>query len=413
MDTFLFYRLIEAVHDSLEAGGWTGFRLSRAAEPWWWTEGGRLAEYLKARGAREAPLLWNGRTLPGFDALGIRRESTRRRLILEDAYRLAVVDEDVAVAMFAIAAADSSECLESIVLVGERRAGALQAFADAFGAWSRERRRSERRIVVIGGPSAQRPTGPGWEELALSEALREDVRRQVDGFFDSGPLYRNLGLPHRRGLLFAGPPGNGKTSILRTVAASRSEPLFVLAAGAKVDDEKLDEAFDRAALDAPSILCFEDLDSFFGEKIALSHFLNRLDGLAPLEGVLILATSNHPEELDEALTDRPSRFDRVWTIGNPDEVQRRRWLSRHFGEAFDERLVAWTDGFSLAQVKEVWVSAALAAVREGRNRPSLEEARQAALRLRGQKGQVQRGFETGPSVGFASSRGGREDGEMK
>ena len=51
---------------------------------------------------------------------------------------------------------------------------------------------------------------------------------------------------------------------------------------------------------APSILCLEDVDSLLTRDGSLSHFLNRLDGLAPLEGVLILATTNHPEDLDEA-----------------------------------------------------------------------------------------------------------------
>jgi len=159
----------------------------------------------------------------------------------------------------------------------------------------------------------------------------------------------------------------------------------------------LDLAFERAISYAPCVLCFEDLDSLFN-NVPLSHFLNKLDGLAPLEGVLVLATTNHPGELDEALTNRPSRFDRVFEIGNPGPAERRAYLGRQMGGAFDERVVEWTDGLSFAQVKEVWVTACLEAIHGGLAAPTLESAHRAARRLTGHRDAVRREF-SGP-VGF-------------
>src|SRR5204863_8459090 len=129
---------------------------------------------------------------------------------------------------------------------------------------------------------------------------------------------------------------------------------------------QVDDAFDRAAYDAPSILCFEDVDSLFKQEGVLSHFLNRIDGLHPLEGVLVLATTNHPDKLDAAITDRPSRFDRLYVFGNPGEAERRRYLPKAFGERFDDCRGEWTNGLSLAQMKEVHVTSCLPGVEEGR-----------------------------------------------
>jgi ATP-dependent 26S proteasome regulatory subunit len=97
--------------------------------------------------------------------------------------------------------------------------------------------------------------------------------------------------------------------------------------------------------------------------VSLSHFLNLLDGLKTLNGVLVIATCNEPDKLDPALIHRPSRFDRVWRFDLPKYEQRLELLRRRGGTFFSESALETTarrsEGFSMAYVQEIVVSALL------------------------------------------------------
>lgn len=113
----------------------------------------------------------------------------------------------------------------------------------------------------------------------------------------------------------------------------------------------------------------EDLDAMVTEKVR-SFFLNELDGLANNTGILTIATTNHPERIDDAILNRPSRFDQKWTFNVPDLELRaaftRKWIgkltrgeigrgikfdSEH--DALAQRVAEKTDGFSFAFMKEL------------------------------------------------------------
>lgn len=172
-----------------------------------------------------------------------------------------------------------------------------------------------------------------------------------------------------------GPPGTGKTLVTKAVAASLPEYPFLYVrdlSGYDTQEEIIADVFARARELSPAILVFEDIDGFVNDSNR-AVFLNELDGFHSNDGILVLASSNHPERVDEALLKRPSRFDRVFHIGLPGEDERRRFclrllsrpelLRRVGGESGAQRLAAdvakRTGGFTPAYLQEVFVGAAL------------------------------------------------------
>jgi len=383
MDKVILYRLMDAVRDSLDRAGRHGFTLFRLDLAEAWFDLSWLQDYLEESGHDSVPLLWEGRPFPPHDTLRILDAEPDRRIQRQCRTGEILLREDVLLAAVTVVHDNGRE--ETIVVGGEFAPGAFRRFYDAYDVYHRRRSRDWPWIYVVGGDPLPRPRNLDWNALVLPPDFKEAFRREVTFFFDHEDAFRRMRIPHRRGLLLTGPPGNGKTSALRMVASDRPEPFFTCQITDLTDRSEVDDAFDKAARDAPSILCFEDLDTLFKDDLGLSHFLNRLDGLHQLEGVLVLATTNHPDDLDEALTHRPSRFDCIFHFGNPGADERRRFLVDGLGPSFDERLVSRTAGFSMAQVKEVRVAACVEAIRRGLAEPSIEAALEAISRMKGTK----------------------------
>jgi hypothetical protein len=404
MDALFTYSLVGAVRLTLERAGEGSFVLCRALNPEDWLNLGWFQDFLECRTYRELPLIWeDGRPLHPTDSLQVMTEWPDGKALRVHRTGSVIICGDI---LFSAVLATRHDGLTKLsVVLGERAPGALTRLRREYDDYARRRSRAWPHIFEIGGDPLPRPTHLDWDDLVVPSSLRADLRRQVETFFSSADAFRRLRIPHRRGLLLTGPPGNGKTTAIRVIASRRPEPFYIFSLTDESERYQIDDAFDRAAYDAPSILCFEDIDSLFNQPGTLSQFLNRMDGLHPLEGVLVLATTNHPEKLDSAITQRPSRFDRIYVFGNPADAERRAYLSKAFQGCFDERLVEWTEGMSLAQLKEVYVSACLEAMeKEGCVTPELESARRAIDRLRGQKAEFERRWEEPNAIGFGSGR---------
>jgi AAA+ superfamily predicted ATPase len=124
------------------------------------------------------------------------------------------------------------------------------------------------------------------------------------------------------------------------------------------------EVFKRARMVAPCLVVLEDLDSMIDDKCR-AFLLNELDGFRPNTGVVVLATTNHPENLDAAILDRPSRFDRKYYFTLPSDAERfsyiRRWNEglqpeMHINKAVAIEVVERIEGFSFAYLKELLVA---------------------------------------------------------
>ncbi|EJC98773.1 P-loop containing nucleoside triphosphate hydrolase protein [Fomitiporia mediterranea MF3/22] len=157
-----------------------------------------------------------------------------------------------------------------------------------------------------------------WDDLVLEEGFLEGLRRDTRTFFGNREIYQDLGVVWKRGLLLLGPPGNGKTESIKVLLKESGQTAlyvksFTTSRGPELGVRAI---FDHARSHAPCILVIEDIDSLLSASVR-SLFLNELDGLAQNEGILTIATTNHPEQIDDAILNRPSRFDVKYDFGLP------------------------------------------------------------------------------------------------
>ena len=216
-----------------------------------------------------------------------------------------------------------------------------------------------------------------WDDVILEESMKQSIMGEIDKFFNSREKYQMLKVPWKRGVIYHGPPGNGKTiSIKATMNAlnRRSDPiptLYVRTLSSFAGPEaSLAGIFLKARQTAPCYLVFEDLDSIVSDQVR-SYFLNQVDGLNSNDGILMIGSTNHLERLDPGISKRPSRFDRKYLFPAPDLGQRvqyceywRKRLSGNDDLDFPARLckpiAKITYEFSFAYIQEAFVAALLA-----------------------------------------------------
>jgi AAA+ superfamily predicted ATPase len=210
-----------------------------------------------------------------------------------------------------------------------------------------------------------------FDDLILAGDLKNAIRQDFERFLASRTEYEAYRVPWKRGVLFVGPPGNGKTHCLRATVKFLNVPcLYVQSLQAKyeTDDANILKVFKHARSLTPCCLVFEDLDSMITPENR-SFFLNQLDGFSDNPGILTLATTNHPERLDPAILSRPSRFDRKYHFDLPALRERSAYIeswNRKFqpdmrlGDDEAKAVSDATEGFSFAYVKELFVSAMMA-----------------------------------------------------
>ena len=229
-----------------------------------------------------------------------------------------------------------------------------------------------------------------FDNLVLGGSLKQDIQNDFAQFFNSREAYERYGIPWKRGAIFIGPPGNGKTHTLKALINQLDKPcLYVRSFKSEYDTEQenMSEVFKRARM-MPCIVVLEDLDSMIDKKNR-SFFLNELDGFQPNTGIVVLATTNHPEKLDSSILDRPSRFDRKYHFHLPAETERLAYIVNwnrqlqdelRLSEAGAATLVSATDGFSFAYLKELFVASMVQWMSEGRRIP-MDEILLAQARL--------------------------------
>src|SRR5262245_22233832 len=233
---------------------------------------------------------------------------------------------------------------------------------------------------------------------AAPEALIE--LREICDYLEDPARYARLGARAPKGVLLVGPPGTGKTLLARAVAGEASANFFSLSGSEFVESlvgvgaARVRDLFRQARRAAPAIIFIDELDAVGRQRGAgmgqghdereqtLNQMLVEMDGFGAESGIVVMAATNRPDILDNALL-RPGRFDRQVVVDLPDVNGRTEILALHarsipVGDDIDlHRLAQQTPGFSGADLENVINEASLLALRAGQTaveQVELEEA---------------------------------------
>jgi cell division protease FtsH len=225
------------------------------------------------------------------------------------------------------------------------------------------------------------------------EALVE--LREITDYLDDPQKYADLGARAPKGVLLVGPPGTGKTLLARAVAGEAAANFFSLSGSEFVESlvgvgaARVRDLFRQARRAAPAIIFIDELDAVGRQRGAgmgqghdereqtLNQMLVEMDGFGAESGVVVMAATNRPDILDNALL-RPGRFDRQVVVDLPDAHGREEILALHARKApiassVDLAAVAHQcPGFSGADLANLVNEASLLAVRA--NKPQVEQA---------------------------------------
>lgn len=245
-----------------------------------------------------------------------------------------------------------------------------------------------------------------FKDVAGVDEVEAELVELVD-YLKNPTRYSKLGARIPKGVLLVGPPGTGKTLLARAIAGEANVPFFYIAASEFIEmfvglgAARVRDLFGQAREKAPAIVFIDEIDSIgmsrsgaAGNQLGshqeqeqtLQQLLTEMDGFEPNSGVIIVAASNRPEVLDQALL-RPGRFDRQIVVNLPDVRGREAILKIHAREVkmsgdVDLKVLARrTPGFSGAQLANVINEGALLAARKGMDRVGMTELEEAIDRV--------------------------------
>jgi transitional endoplasmic reticulum ATPase len=218
-----------------------------------------------------------------------------------------------------------------------------------------------------------------WDSLILPEEIKAQLQ-QLQAVIEDPDSAIRFGVDPPTGLLLAGPPGTGKTTVAKVFAAQARASFYPISAADVIskwvgDSERnIRQLFERARENWPSIVFIDEIDAIAGRRgeslgvqdSQVNQLLAEIDGVSGQRGVFVIGATNRPDQLDPALL-RGGRLSRTIFLGLPDVAARLALLRLHtarmptLGVRYEE-LAAATEGFSPAGLKSLAQEAALAAM---------------------------------------------------
>ena len=260
-----------------------------------------------------------------------------------------------------------------------------------------------------------------WADVGGLEDTKERLRETIQWPLEYPEVFEQMDMQAAKGVLMYGPPGTGKTLLAKAIA-NEAQSNFISIKGPELlnkyvgESEKgVREVFEKARSNAPTVVFFDEIDSIAGERgkhvgdsgvgeRVVSQLLTELDGLEELEDVVVIATTNRPDLIDQALI-RPGRLDRHVHVPVPDEAARRKIFevhTRHKPLADDvdlDELASRTEGYVGADVEAVCREASMAASREFINSVDPEDVDETVGNVRVTADHFEQALEeVGPSV---------------
>ena len=237
---------------------------------------------------------------------------------------------------------------------------------------------STMREVLIEKPNVK------WEDIGALADAKQELKEAVEWPLKYGKVFAHMNAKPPKGILLYGPPGTGKTMLAKAVA-TESEANFISVKGPEFlnkwvgeSEKAVRETFRKARQASPCVIFMDELDSVVPvrgtggdsnvtERV-VSQMLTEMDGLEPMNDVVVIAATNRPDMIDPALL-RPGRFDKSIFVGPPDKESRRSIFGIHTrGKPLDadvdlDALADRTEGCTGADISAICNEAVMNAVR--------------------------------------------------
>lgn len=190
--------------------------------------------------------------------------------------------------------------------------------------------------------------------LELHSQINLDIEEYINDFFNNKEKYKDLGVMYKSGILMYGPPGTGKTCLIKHLVDKYSDKVRFLKIPIEYSTfiglRKLKHEF----TDIPTVFIFEEITNNLDSPLTVSLFLEFLDGIDTWNNALSIATTNYPEKLPINLVDRPSRFDKLFKIGFPDETVIYNFFKQTMNYELTDKEIKDLNGYSIAYLKSIY-----------------------------------------------------------